>query len=120
MHTCSAAGFSLIEASCICMCAERHVACSVYNAIIGVCGNIAQERFNKLFSVYHCLSLTCTDGIECSQKLVIDSSCVIKEPPNNLLNTLEVFGQQGADVSLSGVNWVFWPYEIDVAVNGNS
>ena len=95
MCTCSAAGFSLIEVSCICMCTEHHYGgtMSVENALIGVvCGNVVQEHFDQLFSVYPCLSLSCADGIECNQMLVIDSSCVIKEQPNNLLNALEAFG----------------------------
>jgi hypothetical protein len=78
MCTCSAAGSSLVEVSCICMCAEYHVTCSVNNALVGVCGNVVQERFNKLFHVYRCLSLLCTDGIECYQQLINDSSCIIQ------------------------------------------
>ncbi len=45
------AGLSLVEVSCIYMRTEYHVTCSVDNAIIGVCGHIVQERFDKLFSV---------------------------------------------------------------------
>ncbi len=51
MCTCPAAGLNLVEVSCICMRTEYHVTCSVDNAIIGVCGNIVQERFDKLLSV---------------------------------------------------------------------
>jgi hypothetical protein len=79
MRTCSAAESSFIEVSCICMCTEHHFTCSVDNAIIGVCGDVVQEHFDKLFSVYHCLSLSSTDGIECNQQLVIDSSCITKQ-----------------------------------------
>ncbi len=120
MCTCPATGSSLIEVSCICICAEHHFACSVDNAVIGVCGNVVQERFDKLFSVYHCLSLSCPDGIECNQQLIINSSCIIEKQPDNFLNALEAFGQQGRRCALSGVNWVFWPYGIGVAVNGDS
>jgi hypothetical protein len=35
MCTCSAAGFNLIDESCICMCTEHHIACSVDNASLG-------------------------------------------------------------------------------------
>jgi hypothetical protein len=56
---------SFIEVSCICMRAEYHVTCSVDNAVVGVCGVVVQERFNKLFCVYRCLSLLCADDIEC-------------------------------------------------------
>ncbi len=58
---------------------EYHATCSVDNAIIGVvCGNVVQESFNKLFRVYHCLSLLCADGIECYQQLISDSLCKIQ------------------------------------------
>ncbi len=77
MCTCSAVGSRFLEVSCICMRAEYHVTCSVDNAIIGVCGDVVQEHFNKLFHVYHCLSLSCADSIECYQQLIIDSLCII-------------------------------------------
>jgi hypothetical protein len=51
MCTCSAVGSSLIEVSCIYMCPEYHVTCSVDNAVIGVCGDVVQEHIHKLFSV---------------------------------------------------------------------
>jgi hypothetical protein len=71
--------------------AEYHVTCSVDNAVIGVCGDIVQERFNKSFCVYHCLSLPCADGIECYQQLITDSLCIIQWGPDNFLNALEAF-----------------------------
>ncbi len=58
--------------------AEYHVTCSVDNALIGVCGDIVQEHFDKLFSVKHCLSLSCADGIELYQQLNNDSLCIMK------------------------------------------
>jgi hypothetical protein len=65
MCTCSAVRSSFVEVSCICMRAEDHVTCFVDNAIIGVCGDVVQECFNKVSHVYCCLSLSCADGIEC-------------------------------------------------------
>ncbi len=95
MCTCSAAGSSFVEVSCICMRTEYHVTCFVDNATVGVCGDVVEERFNKLFRVYRCLSLLCADGIECYQQLIIDSSCIIQLGPNNFLNVLDAFWQQG-------------------------
>ncbi len=57
---------------------EHHVTRSVDDAVIGVCCKIVQEHFDKLFSVYHCLSLSCADGIECNLQLAIDSTCIMK------------------------------------------
>jgi hypothetical protein len=112
MGTCSAVRSSFVEVACICMCAKYHVTRSVDNAIIGVCGNVVEvveERFHELFHVYCCLSLSCSNGIECYQQLIVDSSCIIQEGSDNFLNTLDS-GDRGADVSLSGVHCVFWPY----------
>jgi hypothetical protein len=50
-----------------------HVTCSVDKTVIGVCGNVVQEHFNKLFCVYHCLSLSCADGIECYQQHIFNN-----------------------------------------------
>ncbi len=79
MCTCSAARSSFVEVACICMCAKYYVTCTVVNAIVGVCGDIVEERFCKLFCVYCCLSLLCADGIECSQQLIVESLCIIQE-----------------------------------------
>ncbi len=75
MCTCSAARLSFVEVAYICMCAKYHVTRSVDNAVVGVCGNVVEEHFCKLFRVYCRLSLTCADGIECYQQLTVDSSC---------------------------------------------
>ncbi len=82
MGICSAARLSFVEVFCICMCAKYHVTCSVDNAVVGVCGDVVEEYFNKLFCVYCCLSLLCADGIECYQQLIVNSSCIIQEGPN--------------------------------------
>ena len=99
--------------------AEYHTTQSVENAIVGVCGNTVQERVNNLSHVYCYLSLSCADGIECYQQLIVDSSCIIQEGSDNFLNMLDS-GDRGADVSLSGVHCLFWPYAIGVAVKGKS
>ena len=78
MCTCSAARSIFVEVSCICMRAEYHTTQSVENAIVGVCGNTVQERVNNLSHVYCYLSLSCADGIECYQQLIVDSSCIIQ------------------------------------------
>ncbi len=94
MWTCSAARSSFIEVACICMCAKYHVTRSVDNAVVEVCGGVVEERFNKLFHVYCCLSLSCADGIECYQQLIVDSLCIIQEGPNIFLNLLDAFWKQ--------------------------
>jgi hypothetical protein len=68
MCTCSAVRLSFFEVvACICMYAKHHVTRSVDNAVIGVCGDVVEERFNELFCVYCRLCLLCTDGVECYQ-----------------------------------------------------
>jgi hypothetical protein len=62
MCTCSAVRSSFVEVSCICMHTEYHATHSVDYAVGGVCGSVIQEHFSKLFCVYHCLNLLCTDG----------------------------------------------------------
>jgi hypothetical protein len=78
---------------------EYHVTHSVDNAIVGICGDVVEEHFNKLSHVYCRLSLLCTNGIECYQQLIVNSSCMIQEGPNS--------AKKGANASLSGVYWAF-------------
>jgi hypothetical protein len=92
--TCSAVQSSFVEVACICMCTKYHVTRSVDNAIIGVCGDVVEERFHKLFRVYCRLSLSCADGIECYQQLVVNSSCIIQEGPDDFLHALDTIWQQ--------------------------
>ncbi len=94
MCTCSAVQSSFVEVACICMCTKYHVTRSVDNAIIGVCGDVVEERFHKLFRVYCRLSLSCADGIECYQQLVVNSSCIIQEGPDDFLHALDTIWQQ--------------------------
>ncbi len=76
------------------MCTKYHVTHSVDNAIVEVYGNVVEERFHELFQVYCHLSLSCTDGIECYQQLIVHSLCIIQEGPNKFLNALDAFWQQ--------------------------
>jgi hypothetical protein len=76
------------------MCADNHDSQSVDDAVIEVCGDIVQERFNKLIHVYCCLSLLCAYGIECYKQLIINNLCIIQEGPNNFLNAFDGFLRQ--------------------------
>jgi hypothetical protein len=66
------------------MCTKYHVTHSVDNTNVGACGDVVEEHFNELFRVYCCLSLSCADGIECYQKPIVDSLCIIQEGPDNV------------------------------------
>ncbi len=102
------------------MCAKYHVTCSVDNAIIGICGDVVEEHFHELFHVYCYLSLSCADGIERYQQLVVNSLCIIQEGLDDFLNALDTIWQQRSQRVFVWHVLVFWPYAIGVAVNGKS
>ena len=88
----SASRFGLIDVACICMRTEYHVTSSVNNTIIGIRGHIVLKCMDKFSCAYYCIRLAGSNGIKHYEQVVVHSSCIVEERPDDLLYLQKAFG----------------------------